>query len=141
MRRATLADAPALATIINDPTIRPHIGGGEGFLDPSALLEDCNTVCLFDEGGGQLFQWRGPGIYEAHSFYLVRGRAALDRGAEAIRRMFADHGAEMVWRATPLSNRAARWFNRKLGFRSRGEIEVPHYGRCELFELRGTECL
>jgi len=140
VRRATLADAATVAKIINDPSIRPHIGG-VGYLDPSPLLADSDTVCLFDEGGGQLFHWKGPGIYEAHSFYLVRGREALDRGNEAIHRMFRVYGARKIWRATPLQNRPARWFNRKLGFQSKGEIDMPHYGRCELFELEGATCL
>ena len=140
MRRATLADAEEIARIINHPTIRPYIGG-EGYLDASPLLADPDTVCLFDEGGGQLFHWKEPGIFEAHSFYLVRGKEALDRGREAIRRMFHDYGATKIWRATPLHNRPARWFNRKLGFASKGEIEMPHYGRCELFEMRGLTCL
>lgn len=138
MKRATLADAETIARIINDPSIRPHIGG-EGYLDPSALLADPDTVCLFDEGGGQLFHWKGPGTFEAHSFYLVRGKEALERGREAIRRMFRDYGARKIWRATPLKNRPARWFNRQLGFQSKGEIDM--YGRCELFEMEKPTCL
>lgn len=141
MRRAAAEDAAVIASIINNPSIRPHIGGGDEFLDPTEVLSDANNVCLFDEGGGQFFHWRGPGIFEAHSFYLVRGRAALERGKEAVRLMFTDYAAEKVWRATPLENRRARWFNRKLGFRSIGEIEMPSYGQCELFEMRGSECL
>lgn len=144
MRRATLADAPALANIMNDPSVRPRLGGdGSSWFDPSELIGDEKNVLLFDEGGGQFFHWKGPGIFEAHSFYLVRGREALDRGSEAVRLMFADYGAEKIWRATPIENRAARWFNRQLGFHSLGEVHMPFYGEngaCELFELRGTAC-
>lgn len=140
MRRATVEDAPEIASIINSPTIRPYIGGGDQFLDPTDVLADEKNITLFDEGGGQFFHWKGPGIYEAHSFYLVRGADALSRGREAVRRMFEDYGAEKIWRAPASWNRRARWFNRQLGFKSLGEIDTAE-GRCELFELRGSKCL
>jgi hypothetical protein len=145
MKRATVDDTDAVAWIINHPSVRPHLGDeGNVWIDPSRLLEDEKNVLLFDDGGGQLFHWRGPGIFEAHSFYLVRGREALERGREAVRRMFAEYEAEKIWRATPVENRRARWFNRQLGFRSLGENRFPDpgygSGQCELFEMRKTEC-
>jgi len=110
-------------------------------LDPTALLADPKNILLFDEGGGQFFHWKGPGIYEAHSFYLVRGRQALAKGREAIRLMFEEYGAEKLWRAPPIENRPARWFNRQLGFRSLGVVQMPliysDTGICELFEMKG----
>ena len=138
MRRATVADTAEIAAIINHPSVRPHVGPGVDAFDPSGLIADDKNILLFDEGGGQFFHWKGPGIYEAHSFYLVRGKDALERGRAAIRLMFNEYGAEKLWRAPPLENRGARWFNRQLGFRSLGEIDL--YGRCELFEMRGLEC-
>lgn len=136
MRRAGLADVPQLTAIINHESIRPYIGG-DGPIDPTELVADERNVWLFDDGGGQFFHWGSPGVFEAHSFYLVRGKEALERGREAIQRMFDEYGAVLICRATPLQNKPARWFNRKLGFRSSGTINVPHYGGdCELFELR-----
>jgi hypothetical protein len=41
----------------------------------------------------------------------------------------------MIWGNTPEDNRAARWFNRRLGFKSLGMIDTPDLGRCELFVL------
>jgi hypothetical protein len=141
IRRATVEDAAEIASILNHPTVRPTIGPGDQVLDPTALLADLKNILLFDEGGGQFFHWRGPGIYEAHSFYLVRGKDALAKGREAIRLMFEEYGAEKLWRAPPVENRPARWFNRQLGFRSLGIVQMALIysptGVCELFEMKG----
>jgi hypothetical protein len=129
LRRATLADTVEIKELLNDPLIRPTIGG-EGELDPTALLSDERNIWLFDERGGAVFAWRGPGIYEGHSFFRVRGREALKAGRECLGMI----EARMIWGATPLENNAARWFNRQLGFTSLGMIDTPD-GRCELFTL------
>jgi hypothetical protein len=131
MRLATIADIPAVAELLNDPLIRPTIGG-EGELDPSELIEEPLNRIYFDDRGGGVFIWRGPGIYEGHSFFRVRGRDAIRAGNEALS-LIAD--ARMVWGLTPESNRAARWFNRQLGFRSTGMFDTRTLGRCELFVL------
>jgi len=144
IRRATVGDASYVSAIINHPTVRPTVGPGDDDVDLTDLIADQNNIILFDEGGGQLFHWKGPGIYEAHSFYLVRGRAALRRGREAIRLMFEEYGAEKLWRAPPIENRAARWFNRQLGFQSLGIVQMTEgyseTGVCELFEMKGLPC-
>jgi hypothetical protein len=131
MRRATLADTDAINSILNHPTVRPTIGG-EGVLDSTTLLGDDRNRLYFDERGGAVFAWRGPGIYEGHSFFLVRGSEAMEAGRECLSLM-AD--ARMIWGNTPEDNRAARWFNRRLGFKSLGMIDTPDLGRCELFVL------
>lgn len=118
--------------LLNDPAIRPFIAVGTHPLDGSALVSDPRNVVIADERGGAIFAWRGPGIYEGHSFFRVRGREALDLGKEIIGKL----DFEMLWGATPLQLRAARWFNRQLGFESLGEIDTPE-GRCELFRMRG----
>lgn len=129
MRRASLSDINEIAELLNDPLIRPTIGG-EGKLDPTPLLIDPRNICLFDERGGAMFAWRGPGIYEGHSFFKVRGRDALKLGREIISMV----PFKLIWGLTPLDNKPARWFNRQLGFSSLGEMETPE-GRRELFVL------
>jgi hypothetical protein len=42
------------------------------------LLANPLNVCLIEGDSGTVFAWRGPGIFEAHVFYAVRGREALD---------------------------------------------------------------
>jgi hypothetical protein len=138
VKLATLDDVPVVADLLNDPVIRPSIGG-EGDLDPTGLIADRRNKWLFDERGGAVFVWRGPGIFEGHSFFRVRGREALYLGKAMLGVMFDNYEARMIWGATPLSNRPARWFNRQLGFQSLGEIETPS-GRCELFSLETNPC-
>lgn len=127
------ADAALVNALLNDPLIRPTIGGN-GVLDASTLLADTRNVCLMDDGGAAMFAWRGPGIFEGHSFFRVRGTEAISLGKSLLTTMFKDYGARMVWGLTPLPLRHVRWFNRKLGFRSQGVTETPE-GPCELFVM------
>lgn len=131
IRRAGVQDIPAIKALINDPAIRPTVGG-EGELNPSAIVADRRNICLFSDDGGAFFAWRGPGVFEGHSFFRVRGRAAIDLG----RAMLGMIEARMIWGLTPEGNRPARWFNRQLGFQSLGMIDTPE-GRCELFVMEG----
>ncbi len=123
MRRATLADLDEITQILKD------VHGND--LNPEALLSDPRNRLYFDERGGSIFAWRGPQIYEGHSFFRVRGREAIQAGREILAMM---DDARMIWGLTPEGNRAARWFNRQMGFRSLGISETPE-GRCELFVL------
>tara|TARA_R100001086_G_scaffold180400_5_gene100176 strand:- start:3715 stop:4107 length:393 start_codon:yes stop_codon:yes gene_type:complete len=123
-------DPARVNVLLNDDRIRPTIGG-EGVLDAGDLLADKCNICLMDGENGAMFIWRGPGVYEGHSFFTVKGREAIALGKQILSALDAD----MVWGATPLELRAARWFNRKIGFRSLGIVDRPE-GRCELFEKR-----
>jgi hypothetical protein len=131
IRRLFADEADKVNELLNDQAIRPTLLG-EGYLDATGLLKDENNRCYMDERGGSMFRWAGPGIYEGHSFFRVRGREALEAGRECL---FQMSDARIIWGATPLQNRAARWFNRQLGFKSQGEISIPLQGRCELFSL------
>lgn len=124
-------DAGAINALCNHPSIRPTIGG-EGELDCSGLIADKRNVFMLADGGGACFIWRGPGVYEGHSFFLARGSDAIRLG----KAMLDELDADLVWGTTPESNRPARWFNRKIGFKSLGMIDTPDLGRCELFEKR-----
>jgi hypothetical protein len=123
LRLATIADLNEITQLLK------AVHGGD--LDPSALLSDTRNRLYFDERGGAIFAWRGPGIYEGHSFFRARGREAIKAGREVLIRM---NDAHMIWGLTPESNRAARWFNRQVGFQSHGMIDTPE-GRCELFVI------
>lgn len=123
MRLASVADLDDIRQLLKD------VHGGD--LDPLPLLSDTRNRLYFDERGGAIFAWRGPGIYEGHSFFRVKGREAIRAGREVLSHM---SDALMIWGLTPEANRAARWFNRQVGFKSDGMIDTPE-GRCELFVL------
>lgn len=125
-------DAETVNDLINDPTIRPTIGG-EGALDAAKLLDDVRNICLMADGGGALFRWSGPGVFEGHSFFRVRGREAISLG-RAILAQMQDH-ASLIYGLTPWELKNVRWFNRRIGFASLGEMTTPE-GRHELFEMR-----
>lgn len=123
MRLATVADLDDIKQLLKD------VHGGD--MDPLPLLGDTRNRLYFDERGGAIFAWRGPGIYEGHSFFRVRGREAIRAGREALSHM---NDARMIWGLTPEGNRAARWFNRQVGFQSHGMLDTPE-GAAELFVL------
>lgn len=124
--------ADRVNAIVNSPSVRPTVGG-EGFVDCSQLIADRRNVFLISGDDGACFIWKGPRVFEAHSFFVSRGRAAIDMG-KAMLEWIGDC-SDLVWAATPLELRAARWFNRQIGLKSLGEIETPD-GPCELFEKR-----
>lgn len=79
-----------------------------------------------------VFEITAPGIYQSHTMFAktCRGRKAIDTGREMVDWMF-DHGADVVWGATPRWNRPACWFNRKIGAKVIGGDEQD-----EIFEIR-----
>ena len=108
-------------------------------MDSAALVDDLRNVCLLSEAGGALFAWRGPGIYEGHSFLTVRGRVAIGAGRDLMRHFFEQWHPAMVWGLTPANDRHVRWFNRQIGFTSHGMMPTPE-GEAELFVMEG-KCL
>lgn len=125
-------DPAEVNALINDPLIRPTVGGA-GELDASTLLADRRNICLMADGGGALFRWTGPGVYEGHSFFRARGREAIRLGKQFLSAM--SDAADLVWGLTPAELRHVRWFNRQIGLRSLGMMETPE-GEHELFEMR-----
>jgi hypothetical protein len=99
--------------------------------DFSELLAEPLHVVLIEGESGALFAWRGPGIYEAHIFFAVRGREAID----LMRRMaelMHDKGATLLWTLIPEEDRRTRMFARLVGWKARGITEYRH-GTAELF--------
>lgn len=98
------------------------------------VLSDPLNVCLLEGENGAIFAWRGPGIYELHVFFEVRGRAAIDLARAFINHARREFGGKMFWTLIPVESRHVIMFARKVGMRSRGVLET-RLGYCELFDL------
>jgi hypothetical protein len=95
-------------------------------------LEDEMNVCLAEGEGGVIFVWRGPGVFECHCFFDLRGRQALDACHAMFDHMRREYGATMFWAAVPDDSRKVKLFCRLLGWKPAGHATFAH-GRCELF--------
>lgn len=115
------------------PTVNAALSRDFPGLDFSEVLAEPLHVVLMDEESGAAFLFRGPGIYEAHVFFAVRGRAALNLFADMLDFMRL-RGAKMFWAMVPLEDRRARMFTRLSGWKSLGPRETMH-GTSELFVL------
>lgn len=105
-------------------------------------FENRMNVFLTDGNCAFSFEWRGPGVYEGHSYAVLGGKYASEGGKEAIRLMQKKYGAWLIWGAPPVALgekefRAACLFNRRMGFTSLGRITLPDRGEAELFALKG----
>jgi hypothetical protein len=124
VRRASVEDAEQVNDWIwRDSGIRP---------DFTAFLTDRMNVCLICGGGGALFVWRGPGIYEVHVFFEQRGKEVLRLSREMLSIMREEHGARLFWAAVPVESRHVIMFTRLMGWKSQGVALLSH-GYCELF--------
>lgn len=108
--------------------------------DFSEVLAEPLHVCLIEGESGALFMWRGPGIYEVHLFFAVRGREALN----LIERMFAilrqTYGAQLFWALVPVESLKVKMFASLLGWASLGVKETRH-GEQELLVSERNLCL
>lgn len=109
-------------------------------VDFSAFLAEPLHVALVEDKSGALFVWRGPGIYEVHVFFAVRGRKAIDLMARMIEAMRFSHGARLFWAMIPQEDRKTRMFARLCGWKSLGAKADAH-GPKELFVSEICPCL
>lgn len=98
------------------------------------LAYEGNVPVTFDNGDIALFDYEGHGAYQVHFLFNARGRVAIDHAREALRIMFEEHDAEIIFGLTPTHLRHARIFNRWIGGKSAGIRSMPD-GPCELFVL------
>lgn len=100
--------------------------------DFTELLAEPLHVCLLDGESGALFAWRGPGIYEVHVFFAVRGRGAIDLLGAMQAHMRERFGASLFWALIPIESRRVIMFVRLSGWKSHGPLE-SRLGWHELF--------
>ena len=107
-------------------------------LDFTEVLNEPLHVVLVDGESGAIFAWRGPGVYEVHLFFAVRGRTAIDLFADMLDFMRLK-GARMFWGAVPVADRRTRMFVRLCGWKSLGLKEMRD-GMKELFVMEDAPC-
>lgn len=119
---------PALHNrIANDPVVRATFG--VHLTNPAPIMFDelaarPEEFILLTNGTDAcaLFESFGPSVWQGHSLFAPshRGRAAIETGKAMMAWMFANTSARMITGATPINLKAARWFNRRIGFTSDG---------------------
>jgi hypothetical protein len=116
-------DAALLNSVVNHPSIRPHIGARDaGDLDMTALLDCDRNICLVNDHGGFLYHWVAPGVFEVHTFILPEGRgeAAKVAARKSLDAMTREYGADMVWTRIRPSDAHTVRFAEAAGFVSAG---------------------
>lgn len=100
--------ADTINRVCNHPDVRQWLGGS-GPLDLSPLVADLRNVLLMGQGGGVLFQWLEPGLYEAHTQFVpeYRGKEAVQNVRDALRWMFTKTDAVEIVTKVPEPNKSA----------------------------------
>jgi hypothetical protein len=119
-------DGEKINRIVNDPSVYPWVRGPcEGPLDLGPLLQDKRHVCLMAELGGCLFVQQSPGIFEAHTQVLPKGRGewAINVVSEALHYMFTRTDAVEIWTRCPKGNLGARVLAKAIGGREEMTVQ------------------
>lgn len=101
-------------------------------------ISNIDNVMLVEDDSVGLAVNEYPGVYTGHYFFKVGGRQALDLARKMMNEMIEKHGAKAFTGITPANNKAARWFNRHLGFTSYGIID-SYKGPHEMFCMTADE--
>lgn len=139
VRRET--DPEFVNRIANSDSVRPFIRPDGAFMDWSQVVALPSTqtgVVVLSNGEDAVaaFEMTAPGIFQSHTLFseTCRGRKAIETGREMVAWMF-DHGADIVWGATPRDNAKARWFNRQIGAHPTPNSDDED----EIFEIRKSD--
>lgn len=106
--------------------------------DFQAWLSNMHNVMLVEGDSVGLAVHEYPGVYTGHYLFRVGGRQALNLAREMMLWMVDNQGAKAFTGITPVDNRAARWFNRHLGFKSYGVVDTVR-GSHEMFCITADE--
>jgi hypothetical protein len=98
------------------------------------LAFEGNVSITTDDGDITLFDNEGDGVFAIHVLYVSRGRKAIERARDAIRAMFVDHDAKLIYGLVPVFRPDVKLLARWTGMRSAGLRQMPD-GLCELFVL------
>lgn len=115
-------DAAFVNAVVNDPSVRPSIGG-EGYVDLTNAVARPEHWFLMGPHGGFALTWSAPGVREVHTFILPEGRGKLARQAAAETIEYArSRGTRMLWTKIPPALPHVAGFASAMGMASTGEI-------------------
>lgn len=135
-------DAALINRVANLTTVRPAIAYHGQQLDWSAAFPAKDTGVVVLSNGNDacaVFARTADRVWQGHTIFAptCRGRRAIETG-KAIIAWMRPH-ADRIWGATPIQNRAARWFNRQIGGRSAGFDQYDTEGAVEIFVFGSTQ--
>ncbi len=137
IRRET--DARLINQLANAPDVAPFVNYGAGTMDfAPALASDANVIVLSNgKDAVAAFERTAPRRWQSHTLFgpTCRGRTAIDTGRAMVAWML-DRCADVLWGATAIKNRKARWFNRQIGAVVVGHDAYEVEGPVEIFEIR-----
>lgn len=134
-------DAGLINRLANLSTVHPFIAYHGQPLDWSAAFPAENTGVVVLSNGDDacaVFASTADRVWQGHTIFAptCRGRRAIDAG-KAIIAWMQPH-ADLIWGATPIENRAARWFNRQIGGCAVGFDNYDAEGAVEIFNFGST---
>lgn len=140
-----------LDKIGNSPAVRPFICYHDNEIDWYPVVRGCAVLSNGEDAIGifeqthpdhEIFALLKPGlrVWQAHTLFdeTCRGRKAIETGKEMLAFMLPQY-ADVVWGATAMKNRAARWFNRQIGMKPVGQDEYEVEGPVELYVIWKVE--
>lgn len=125
--------------------LRSHLKSFPDFVDESfnsdVWLSESN-ICLTDnaELNMSLFEKTFDNTYCGHIFFSsVKGKEALLLAKHMLTKFFSIVGKNtQLLGFTPVENKKAIWFNKRLGFTKQGLVDTEH-GLCVKFRLEKKE--
>jgi hypothetical protein len=112
-------------------------------IDASPLNRGLSGAAWIEHGGNvpivmgddiALFDDEGDSIYQVHVLFASRGRAAVASLREALRQMFENYGADLIFGLVPDFRREVKLLARWAGMKFVRTRETSE-GLCELFVL------
>jgi len=122
-----MSDASSIIAAIDASPLNRGLHGADWLAHkgniPVVLGDD---IALFDD--------EGEAIYQVHFLFASRGKAAVASAKESFKRMFVDHGAELIFGLVPDFRRDVKMLARWAGGKCMGKRTTSE-GDCELFVL------
>lgn len=113
-------DPTAINSVLNDPSVRPHIAPAdvEGLMDATQTVVNPLNVWLWTPLGGFLYEWQGQGTYEVHTQFLPEGHGmvAMRLAKKSIKYMFTQTDCVEILTRVPEYNTPAKGLAKAVGF-------------------------